>query len=64
MEGLLLTGLFVLLALFLAHYRRQKRYPLPPGPKGYPIIGNALDIPARWEWLQYEKWSRDYGMMS
>ena len=24
---------------------KKKRAPLPPGPKGYPIIGNLFDIP-------------------
>lgn len=46
--------LYVLpLALLAASvvYRRIKRrrrshsFPLPPGPKGYPLIGNVLDIP-------------------
>ena len=25
--------------------RRNDRLPYPPGPKGYPVIGNVLDIP-------------------
>ena len=29
----------------LMGWRRSRRLPLPPGPKGYPIIGNVLDIP-------------------
>jgi len=29
----------------LKHWGRSRSFPLPPGPKGYPIIGNVLDIP-------------------
>lgn len=35
--------------------------PLPPGPKGYPIIGNLLDMPEEVEWKKYREWSRQYG---
>ena len=29
----------------LRRWGRTRRFPLPPGPKGYPVIGNVLDIP-------------------
>jgi hypothetical protein len=31
--------------IFLRRRRRNTRLPYPPGPKGYPVIGNVLDIP-------------------
>ena len=31
--------------LKLRRWGRSRSFPLPPGPKGYPIIGNVLDIP-------------------
>jgi hypothetical protein len=37
--------------------------PLPPGPKGYPVIGNLLDIPTEREWETYAHWSEEYGML-
>ena len=35
--------------------------PLPPGPKGYPLIGNLLDMPLHKPWLAYDEWRRTYG---
>ncbi|KAF9446019.1 cytochrome P450 [Macrolepiota fuliginosa MF-IS2] len=32
--------------------------PLPPGPKGWPVIGNLLDMPTEFEWKTYHEWSR------
>ncbi|KAF8815533.1 hypothetical protein BYT27DRAFT_7045609, partial [Phlegmacium glaucopus] len=33
----------------------------PPGPKGYPLIGNLLDMPIDKPWLVYEEWCKTYG---
>ena len=35
--------------------------PLPPGPKGYPIIGNLFDMPVDKPWLVYDEWFKTYG---
>ena len=35
--------------------------PLPPGPKGYPLIGNLFDIPVDKAWLVYDEWRKTYG---
>ena len=35
--------------------------PLPPGPKGYPLIGNLSDFPVNKPWLVYEEWCKTYG---
>ena len=35
--------------------------PLPPGPKGYPLIGNLLDMPITKPWLVYDEWRKTYG---
>ena len=35
--------------------------PLPPGPKGYPILGNLFDIPIDKTWLIYNEWRKTYG---
>jgi hypothetical protein len=38
-----------------------KGLPLPPGPKGYPIIGNLFDLLVDRAWLVYNEWSKIYG---
>ena len=35
---------------------------LPPGPKGYPLIGNLFNFPTVSPWLVYEEWCKTYGM--
>lgn len=40
---------------------RPRNYPLPPGPKPLPIIGNVLDLPRSREFATYHKWSKMYG---
>ncbi|KAG6865993.1 hypothetical protein C0991_009665 [Blastosporella zonata] len=55
-----LVGVFILGKLA----RRGQRAPLPPGPKGYPLIGNVLDMPATQEWLTFAKWGEQYGKIA
>jgi hypothetical protein len=35
--------------------------PLPPGPKGYPLIGNFFDMPVYKPWVVYDEWRKTYG---
>ena len=34
---------------------------LPPGPKGYPLIGNLFDMPIYKPWVVYDEWRKTYG---
>lgn len=41
--------------------KRRSRNPLPPGPSGYPIIGNIIGGADHHLWLKYANWSKSYG---
>ncbi|KAG6815618.1 hypothetical protein H0H87_012888, partial [Tephrocybe sp. NHM501043] len=41
--------------------RKQLAAPLPPGPKGYPLIGNLFDMPSAQEWITFDKWGQRFG---
>ena len=50
-------------AIFLALLRRQRtlgRPPYPPGPKGYPIIGNVFDFPKGLLWEGFARMAVEY----
>ncbi|KAF8514704.1 cytochrome P450 [Hysterangium stoloniferum] len=64
----LVANVYVVIALFAAlaaYLLRQRRVPkglsLPPGPPGYPIIGNLFDLPKSLEWKTYKDWAQSYG---
>ena len=40
---------------------RRKTTPLPPGPKGKWIIGNALDVPLNFPWLKFHEFYEKFG---
>ncbi|KAI0315374.1 CyP450 monooxygenase [Amylostereum chailletii] len=35
-------------------------YPLPPGPKPFPLLGNLLDMPKKHAWVVFREWSKKY----
>ncbi|KAG7447684.1 uncharacterized protein BT62DRAFT_1004451 [Guyanagaster necrorhizus] len=41
----------------------RRRPPLPPGPKGLPLIGNLWDVPRAedYPWHTYARWATTYG---
>ncbi|KAF9445086.1 cytochrome P450 [Macrolepiota fuliginosa MF-IS2] len=60
---LLLSASSFLLALYF-YMKKPNAYsslPLPPGPKGWPVIGNLLDMPTEFEWKTYHEWSKKLG---
>jgi hypothetical protein len=53
-------ALFILTRFFSA----RQPAPLPPGPKGLPVLGNILDMPSEQEWLTFAKWGETWGNTS
>jgi hypothetical protein len=62
-SGGLLAAL-VVIAVVAPKKRNPRGLPLPPGPKGLPIIGNTLQIPdfAKHPWEVYAALCKEYGM--
>jgi hypothetical protein len=58
---LLLGILLDLIVLYVVQYITSPYRKLPPGPRGYPILGNALEIQSH-QWLKFIEWRKQYGL--
>ncbi|KAF9038909.1 cytochrome P450 [Hymenopellis radicata] len=57
--ALLLIAATTVLAVGYQQWQKIK-YPMPPGPKGVPIMGNALQMGVPAVWKQFKAWSVEY----
>lgn len=66
-SSILYTGALALLVYFIfKHIQQRSKGPLPPGPKGLPLLGNILDLPLpeTVEWKHWQKHGDKYGPIS
>jgi cytochrome P450 len=56
---LICVGAFCLVQIL--QRRRSNSLPLPPGPSGWPLLGNLLEHPLERAWETYAKWAEQYG---
>ena len=54
------------IALYIRRYldwrrRNPARLPYPPGPKGYPVIGNLLDVPPLFLYKRFKEIGTEIG---
>jgi hypothetical protein len=63
--GQTVVWIILLLALYVVRrliFSKYFRVPLPPGPSGWPIVGNLFDLPSRHLWEKLADWAPIYGM--
>ncbi|KAF8177313.1 cytochrome P450 [Mycena galopus ATCC 62051] len=58
---LVLTAVAVGLVQYL---RKRKTPPLPPGPRGLPLLGNIFDVPSHDHWLKFAEMGEIWGDIS
>jgi hypothetical protein len=46
--------------LFTVRYLQSPWRKLPPGPRGIPLLGNALEMRSK-QWLNFMKWKEEFG---
>ena len=54
----------VFLVLRALARKKANALPLPPGPRGLPLLGNLFDIPRKAAWKTFAEWGNAYGELT
>ena len=57
----LVVAFTILCVVWLKQLFNRPRLPLPPGPKGLPVIGNLLDLANEKVYVKARDWAREFG---
>jgi len=63
LDSIALGILLFVIKAYVQKRRNSAGLPYPPGPQGYPVIGNVLDIPKEAPWERYDEWAKQYGAL-
>ena len=47
--------------LVIRDFQRRRGLPYPPSPRPLPLLGNLFDIPKKFSWLSYLRFSKKHG---
>ncbi|KAI0298785.1 cytochrome P450 [Multifurca ochricompacta] len=60
-EALYISVAILTVAFLIRRRRRASSLPLPPGPRGWPLIDNLFDWPFESAWIPFAAWSKVFG---
>lgn len=63
-EALYVVVALLSVAFLIRRRRRASTLPLPPGPRGWPLIDNLFDWPFESAWIPFAEWSKVFGTWS